>query len=117
MAKSDGLNLRQAALLAGFGYVLTLPVSFVEFSINPRLIIRGQFEQTVTNIGFHHNLFLVAIFGYLVNFVGDIITALGPYILLARVNRAESLLTAWFRLIYTAVALSGMFNLVTVYRM
>ncbi len=39
------------------------------------------------------------------------------YVLLKPVNPAVSLLAALFRLIYTAVALAGMLNLVTVYRM
>jgi hypothetical protein len=117
MTKDEGLTLRRAALLAGFGYLLTTPVFFVEFFINPKLVIRGHIEQTAANIGSHHGLFLAAIFGYLINFIGDIIAALGLFILLAPVNRAVSLLAAWFRLIYTAVALVGLFNLVTVYRM
>jgi hypothetical protein len=113
----EGLTLRQAALIAGFGYVLTLPVSLIEFSIYPKLVIHGQIEQTVTNVGSHHGLVLTAIFGYLINFIGDILAALGLYILLAPVNRAVSLLGAWLRLIYTAVAIVGVFNLVTAYRM
>src|SRR5262249_51894977 len=117
MTNNEGLNLRQAALLAGCGYVLTTPVFFIEFFLNPKLIIPGQIEQTVANIGSHHGLFLAAIFGYLINFVGDIIAALGLFILLPSVNRAASLLAAWFRLVYTTVAIVGLFNLVTVYRM
>ena len=39
------------------------------------------------------------------------------YILLAPVNRAMSLLTAWFRLVYTMMALFGLLNLVTAYRL
>lgn len=117
MSNEDGLTVRQAAVIAGAGYMLTTPVFFIEFFLNPKLIIPGQIEQTVVNIGSHHGLFLAAVFGYLINFIGDIIAALGLFILLAPVNRAISLLAAWFRLIYTAVALVGLFNLLTVYRM
>ena len=116
MKNPEGLTLRQAALLTGFGYVLTIPVAVVEFRINPKLIIGGQIEQTVANISSHHGLFLTTMFGYLINFIGDIIAALGLYVLLAPVNRAVSLLAAWFRLIYTAAGVVAMFNLVTVYR-
>src|SRR5215470_10210525 len=108
MRNQEGLSLRQAALLAGFGYLLTTPVFFIEFFINPALIIPGQIAQTVTNIGSHRGLFLAAVFGYFINFVGDILAALGLFILLAPVNRAASLLAAWFRLIYTTLALVGM---------
>jgi len=117
MINTEGLTLRQAALLAGFGYLLTTPVFFIEFFIYPKLVVREQMEQTVANIGSHHGLFLAAVFGYLINFIGDIIAALGLFILLAPVNRAGSLLAAWFRLVYTTVAIVGLLNLVTVYRM
>ena len=117
MSNPEGLTLRQAALLAGFGYLLTTPVFFIEFFVNPELIVRGQIAQTVANIGSHHGLFLATVFGYLTNFIGDIIAALGLFILLAPVNRGISLLAAWLRLVYTTVAIVGLFNLVTVYRM
>ena len=39
------------------------------------------------------------------------------YVLLAPVNRSLSLLTAWFQLVYAAVALCGTLNLVTVFRL
>ena len=39
------------------------------------------------------------------------------YVLLAPVNRSVSLLAAWFRLIYTAVALFGLLNLFVVFRL
>jgi hypothetical protein len=37
--------LRQAALIAGFSYLL-MPVSFAEFYIYPKLVIRGNIDQT-----------------------------------------------------------------------
>lgn len=48
----EGLTLRQAALIAGFGYLL-MPVSYAEFSIMPKLVIPGNIEQTVQNIVAH----------------------------------------------------------------
>ena len=38
------------------------------------------------------------------------------YVLLIPVNRSLSLLTAWFRLVYTVIALIGLLKLVTVFR-
>jgi hypothetical protein len=40
----DGLTLRQAALVAGFGYLLN-PVSYAEFSVTRRISLRQQIEQ------------------------------------------------------------------------
>lgn len=116
MAQREGLTLRQAALIAGFGYLLN-PVSFAEFSLYPKLVIPGHIDQTVANILSHQGLFLAVIFCYLINFIGDVVIAWALYYLLVPVNRAVSLLAAWFRLIYTAVALVGTFNLAIVYRM
>ena len=114
--RGEGLTLRQAALIAGFGYLLG-PVTYAEFSIYPKLVIPTNIEQTVQNIAAHHGLFAAAILCYLVEFIEDIVIAWALYILLVPVNRAMSLLTAWFRLMYTAIAFFGMLKLVTVFHL
>lgn len=113
--RSHELTLRQSALIAGFAYIM--PVSYVEFSIWPKLVIPGNIEQTVLNISTHPKLFAAAILCYLITFIQDIVIAWALYILLAPVNRSLSLLTAWFRLVYTVMALFGWLNLVSVYRL
>jgi hypothetical protein len=57
--RDEGLTLRQAALIAGFGYLLS-PVTYAEFSIYPELVISGNIEQTVQNIATHSGLFAAA---------------------------------------------------------
>lgn len=111
-----GLTLRQAALIAGFGYLLS-PVSYAEFSIMPKLVIPGNIEQTAQNIVAHQGMFVAAIFCYLITFLEDVVIAWALYYLLAPVNRSLSLLTAWFRLVYTAVVLCGWLSLVTAFRL
>jgi Domain of unknown function (DUF4386) len=111
----QGLTLRQAALIAGFAYLLN-PVTYAE-SLYPKLVFTGNAEQTVQNISTHGGLFLAALFCYLINFIGDVVIAWALYFLLAPVNRALSLLTAWFQLVYTAVALGGLLNMVSVFRL
>jgi hypothetical protein len=113
---NEGLTLRQAALIAGFGYLL-MPVAYAEFSILPKLVIPGDIEQTAQNIVVHGRLFVAAILCYLITLMLDVVIAWALYVLLVPVNRAVSLLTAWFRLMYTAVALFGLLNLVTVFRL
>lgn len=112
--RGEGLTLRQAALVAGFTYLLG-PVTYAEFSIYPKLVIPGNIEQTVHNIAAQPGLFAIAIVCYLVEFIEDIVIAWALYYLLAPVNRAVSLLTAWFRLVYTAIAFFGMLKLVAVF--
>jgi hypothetical protein len=108
--------LRQAALIAAFAYLL-MPVTFAEFYINPKLLIPGNIEQTTHNIIAHGRLFGLAILCYLITLVLDVVIAWALYILLAPVNRSISLLTAWFRLMYTAMALFSLLNLTTVHRL
>jgi len=115
-SNDPGLTLRQAALIAGIGYLL-MPVAYAEFGIFPKLMIPGNIEQTAQNIAAHPQLFGAAIFCYLVTLILDVIIAWALYVLLAPVNRSLSLLTAWFRLVYTAMALFALLHLVTVYRL
>jgi len=114
--RNDGLTLRQAALVAGFSYLLS-PVTIAEFSLYPKLVIRGNIEQTAQNIAAHGKLFVAAILCYYITMILDIVTAWALYILLAPVNRSLSLLTAWFRVVYAAIALVAVFNLTTAYRL
>jgi hypothetical protein len=111
-----GMTLRQAALIAGFAYLLN-PVSYAEYSIYPKLVISGDIELTAHNIIAHGNLFLAAIFCYLISFIGDVVIAWALYVLLVPVNRSLSLLAALFQLVYAAIALVGVLNLVAVYRL
>jgi len=114
--QQEGLTLRQAALLAGFSYLL-MPAAYAEFSIMPKLVIRGSIDQTVQNLATHGKLFAAAILCYLITLILDVVIAWALYILLMPVNRSVSLLTAWFRLVYTAMALFALLHLVTVYRL
>ncbi len=112
----DGLTLRQAALIAGFAYLLN-PVTYAEFVLYPKLVMPGHIDRTVQNIGAHSGLFGAAIVCYLVNYIGDVVIAWALYALFAPVNRALSLLAAWFQLVYTAIAFVGVLNLIGVYHM
>ena len=112
----QGLSLRQAALTAGIAYLL-MPVAYAELSIFPKLVIPGDIEQTAQNVTAHGKLFFVGILCHLVTLMLDVIIAWALYVLFVPVNRSLSLLTAWFRLVYTMVALMGLFKLVTVLRL
>jgi Domain of unknown function (DUF4386) len=112
----DGLTLRRAALTAAFAYFL-MPVTIAEFYINPKLLVPGNIERTAQNIAAQGTLFAAAILCYLITLILDVIIAWALYILLAPVNRSVSLLAAWFRLVYTVMALVSLLNLTTVYRL
>ncbi len=111
-----GITVRQAAIVAGVAYLLN-PVTYAEFSLYPKVVIPGDIAQTVTNIGIQGGTFAAAIVCYLTNYIGDIVIAWALYVLLAPVNRALSLLTAWFRLVYTALGLFGVLQLALAFRL
>jgi hypothetical protein len=73
--------------------------------------------ETVQNIVDHNMLFFSTIFGYLITFVCDVVVAWALYVLLVPVNKFMSLLTAWFRLVYTVMSLVALTHLVTLYKL
>jgi hypothetical protein len=115
--QDSGLTLRQAAIVAGAGLLLmvvTTPLG--ETLIYSRLVVENDIAATARNVATHRGQFLTGLVGYLITYVADIVVAWALYVLFVPVNRSLSLLTAWFRLIYTAAALAAMLKLVTVYR-
>jgi hypothetical protein len=117
-AHDQGISLRQAALLAGLGLmIMTIAAPFAEFFVYSKLVVRGDIEATVQNMQAHGGLLLAGIFAYLITFIMDLVVAWALYVLLIPVNQPVSLLTAWFRVVYTAIALFAMLKLVSVYRL
>ena len=112
----EGLTLRQAALIAGIAYLL-MPVTFAEFHAFPALLIPNHIDQTTQNILAHQTLFVVGMLCHLITLILDVVIAWALYVLFVPVNRALSLLAAWFRLVYTVIAFVGLFKLVTVFRL
>lgn len=108
------MTLRQAALIVGFAYLLN-PVSYAEFSLWPKLFIRGNVEQTVANVAAHHAAFLGIFFAFFVNFAEDVVVAWALYFLLAPVNKALSALASLFQLVYASICFTALFNLLPVY--
>ena len=114
----QGISLRQAALVAGVGIlIMVFAAPFAEFFVYTKMVVPGNIESTVQNIQANGGLFLAGIFAYLMTFICDVLVAWALYVLLIPVNRSVSLLTAWFRLVYTVIALLGMIKLVIVFRL
>ena len=114
-ARTNKTSLGSAALIAGIGLlIMVLTAPFAELYVLPKLIISGDAAKTVENILANQTLFTAAIFGYLLTFICDVVVAWAIYVLLRPVNEYLSLLTAWFRLVYTVIAIVALLNLVTV---
>ena len=115
---TNKLSLGTAALIAGIGLlIMVIAAPFAELYALPKLVVSGNAAETAQNISSNKALFTAVIFGYLITFLCDLLVAWALYVLLKPVNESLSLLTAWFRLIYTVIALVALLNLVTVLRL
>jgi hypothetical protein len=115
---ANRISLRTAALIAGIGLLIMVFVApFAELYVYPKLVVPGSAAETAQNIIANKTLFISAILGYLITFICDVLVAWALYVLLKPVNENLSLLTAWFRLVYTVIALVALLNLVTVLRL
>lgn len=113
-----GLPLGKAALLAGVGLLaMVLSAPFAQLYVFPQLLVPGDAPQTVGNLTQNRGLFLAGILAWLVNYSADVVVGWALYYFLAPANRALSMLAFAFCLIYTAVALSGVFNYVEALRL
>jgi hypothetical protein len=110
--------LRTAALIAGIGLlIMVIAGPFAELYVYPKLIVSDHAAETAQNIIANQTLFISGIFGYLITFICDLVVAWALYVLLKPVNKKLSLLTAWFRWVYTGIALVALLNLVNVLRL
>lgn len=100
--ESRGDSMRRYALIAGVGYVVLFLLGiFANFFVREGLVVRGDAAQTVANILESESLFRWGMVSFLAIFVIDVIVAWALYVLFRRVNQELSLVTAWFRIVYT----------------
>lgn len=103
------------ARLAGFGLlVMAIVAIFANFFVFERLIVAGDAAATIANISADEVLFRMGIFSFVIVLILDVIVAWSLYILLKRVNRNIALLAALFRLFYTAIFATAIFNFLNV---
>lgn len=115
VVKIKSISLAKASLIAGFGLlIMVLTVPLAEFYIFPQLIGQNSTE-TANNILFNKVLFSTSIFLHLITLLCDIIVAWALYLFLKPVSKEFSLLTAWFRLIYSAIHMIALTNLIKVF--
>lgn len=118
IGEGRGTTLRQAALVAACGLLImsvAAPIAF--FGIFPGLIVFGDIEATIRNVTAHEGLFLLGSFCYLITFLCDVLVAWALYVLLVPAHPSLSLLTAWFRLVYTVIALVALTKMFSVFRL
>lgn len=95
-------SLRRYAIVAGVGYVALFVLGiFANFFVREGLIVGGDAAQTAANILESEGLFRWGMVSFLVIFVIDVVVAWALYVLFQKVNPNVSLMTAWFRIVYT----------------
>ena len=110
-------RLRQAAIITIVGNVMAWGVPFASFYVLPKLFVADDAAKTSENILAHQGLFVAAIFAFLINFVGDVVSAWGLYLFLRPVNASISMFVAWLRVVFAAIGIAILLNLVTAHRL
>ncbi len=106
-------SMRSAALVAGFGYLIIFVFGIFAFALEG-LIVAGDAAATALNISASESSFRAGIASALIVLVADLVVGWALYIYLKPVSKSISLLTAWLRLIYVAVAASAFVGLFAV---
>lgn len=101
---NDDVTQRQAAIVAGISLlIMAISAAFSFGYVYNLLIIPEDAAVTMQNIMNSGILFRSGVLGWLIILICDVLVAWALYIFLINVNRGLSLLTAWLRLIYTAI--------------
>lgn len=96
------LSPRKAARIAGVGYlVLFVLAIFANFIVREGLIDSSDAAATFASIAESEFLFRTGMAAFLAVFIIDVVIAWALYVLFKAVSKQVSLLTAWFRLVYT----------------
>jgi hypothetical protein len=104
MTSSIDQTQRNAARAVGITYLLTNALAyFAEFHVRARLIDYGSAARTVANIASSEHLFRLGLAADLLTFAGDVVLAVGLYLILKPVNRGLAVFGAAWRLVETAI--------------
>ncbi|NPE29485.1 DUF4386 domain-containing protein [Methanococcoides sp. SA1] len=109
------ISQRKASIVAGFGLLaMTIAFIFADIFALQSLIVPGDATETANNIMANEGLFRMAICGFMIVIILDVLVAWALYVLLKPVNKSLSLLMAWFRLVYATILTFSLVFLVIV---
>jgi hypothetical protein len=106
------VSLRQAAVFAGLGYLIVFIFGFANIR-REKLTVRGDAATTASNIVASESRFRAGTASWIVVLVADVVVAWALYVFLKPVGESLSLLTAWVRLVYVAIAAVAVVNLLS----
>ena len=99
---SGSIGRRQAALIAGIGYVLLFGLAiFANFFVREGLVVADDASATAANIAASETLFRFGLVAFLAIFLIDIVVAWALHIVFRAKHHDLSLVAAWSRLVYT----------------
>lgn len=109
------ISQRKVALTAAIGLlVMALLAPFALFGVLQTIVVPTDAAATVENIIASEGLFRIGIAAFLIVIMLDVVVAWALYVLLRPVDRTLALLTAWLRLVFTAVFGYALVNLLDV---
>lgn len=109
---SPSFSSRQAALIAGLGYLaIFIVATFANSFALEKVIVQGDAAATAQNIMDAELLFRLGIAGWMVVMVADAVVAWALYLFFKPVNDGLALLAAILRVLFVAVFATGLFNL------
>jgi len=108
------ISLSKSAIIAGIGLLIMTILAFGSFPILQNLIVPGDATATANNIMTNELLFRIAVCGFLIVIILDVVVAWALYVLLKPVNKSLALLAAWFRLVYAAIFAAALNNLFSI---
>lgn len=93
---------RRAAIIAGIGYAAIFVLAvFANFLVREGLVVPGDAAATFANIVESETLLRAGMIAFLIIFLLDVVVAWALHMLFRTVSREVSLLSAWFRIVYT----------------
>jgi hypothetical protein len=113
-AHQAAIAQRRAALIAGLAYVIITVLSFFAISVLDGPTEPDNPGATVGNIVDSEVLFRSGLVAFIVVLIADMVVAWALYAFFQRTSRELSLLAAWFRLVYVAIAAAALLNLLVV---
>ncbi len=98
------MNQRNSALIAGFSLLaIALFVAFPLGYVIPNVLVEQNAATTTQNIINQMSMFRGAIFSLLIVVILDVVAAWALYVFFKAAHEPLSLLTGWFRVLYSAI--------------
>jgi len=108
---------RRAALIAGLAYVVITVLGLFAISVLDGSTEPDDPAATVDNIANSKALFSSGLVAFTIVLIADGVVAWALYVFFQRTSRELSLLAAWFRVVYVAIAAAALMNLLVVLKL